>query len=73
MALHPTTFEYLKPTEEQLETMALCREAARVYAETIDKLLPDGADKTFILRAHRANAMWVNVAVTREADGTPRE
>lgn len=38
----------------------------------LDAELPDGPDKTFILRAHRSNAMWVNVAVTRQADGTPR-
>jgi len=36
------------------------------------KPLPDGPDKTFIIRAHRANAMWSNVAITRQADGSPR-
>lgn len=70
--LHPTTFEYLKPTDKQIETMAKLREAAKVYADTLDALLPDGPDKTFIIRAHRSNAMWVNVAVTRQADGAPR-
>lgn len=70
--LHPSTFEYLKPTDAQIERMAILREAAKVYADTVDALLLDGPDKTFVLRAHRANAMWVNVAVTRQADGTPR-
>ncbi len=69
--LHPSTFEYLKPTEEQMATMATLRVAAKTYADTLDSMLPNGPDKTFILRAHRANAMWVNVAVTRAADGTP--
>lgn len=73
MNLHPSTFGYLKPTDEQLARMERLREAARTYAGILEAELPDGADKTFILRAHRANAMWVNVAVTREADGTPRE
>lgn len=73
MILHPSTFEYLKPTEAQIETMSALRKAASEYAEILDRLLPDGPDKTFIIRAHRANAMWVNVAVTRQADGTPRE
>lgn len=72
MALHSSTFEYLKPTDAQIDTMAKLREAARIYAEVLDAELPDGPDKTFILRAHRSNAMWVNVAVTRQADGTPR-
>jgi len=72
MALHESTFEYLKPTDEQIKTMAILREASANYAKVIDGLLPDGADKTFILRNVRQNAMWINVAVTREADGTPR-
>lgn len=71
--LHSTTFEYLKPTEAQIEKMAKLRAAAKAYADVLDAELPDGPDKTFVLRAHRSNAMWVNVAVTRPADGAPRE
>lgn len=71
MSLHPTTFEYLKPTDEQIAMMATLRTAAKVYADALASL-PDGPDKTFVLRAHRANAMWVNVAITRQPDGTPR-
>lgn len=70
--LHPTTFEYLMPTDEQKHTMGVLRDAARRYSEMIEALVPDGPDKTFILRQHRQNAMWVNVAVTRLHDGTPR-
>lgn len=70
--LHPSTFEYLKPTDEQIAKMARLRKAAADYAAILDAELPDGPDKTFVLRAHRSNAMWVNVAVTRQADGTPR-
>jgi hypothetical protein len=72
MILHPTTFEYLKPTDEQVAQMARVREAARAYADVLDRVLPDGPDKTFVLRAHRSNAMWANVAITRLPDGTPR-
>jgi hypothetical protein len=70
--MHASTFEYLKPTEEQIKTMNYVREAAKMYAEVIENNIPDGADKTFILRNHRTNAMWANVAVTRDSDGTPR-
>lgn len=73
MSLHATTFEYLKPSDEQVARMGRLRAAAKAYADVLDAELPEGADKTFVLRAHRSNAMWVNVAVTREADGTPRE
>lgn len=71
--LHETTFGYLKPTDEQLDKMTKLREAAKAYADILDAELPDGPDKTFILRAHRTNAMWVNAAVTRYADGSPRD
>ena len=70
--LHTTTYEYLRPTDEQMELMRVLRLAAKSYSDALESFLPDGPDKTFILRAHRQNAMWVNVAVTRLADGTPR-
>lgn len=73
MALHSSTFEYLKPTDEQVACMARVRAAAKVYSDALDAELPEGPDKTFVLRAHRSNAMWANVAITRQADGTPRE
>jgi len=70
--LHRTTFEYLKPSDEQVKVMGLLRTAARQYSDMLEEFLPPGPDKTFILRQHRQNAMWVNVAVTRHADGSPR-
>lgn len=72
MPLHETTFEFHQPTDAQISTMAVVRKASAEYAKLLDEMLPDGPDKTFILRAHRANAMWANVAITREADGKPR-
>jgi hypothetical protein len=73
MQLHESTFEYLKPTEDQLATMTEARLATKNYANTIDGLLPLGPDKTYILRKIREIGMWINVAITREADGTPRK
>lgn len=70
--LHPSAFEYLKPTDKQINDMRVLREYAKVYADALERHLPDGPDKTYILRRHRETAMWVNVAVTRQADGTPR-
>jgi hypothetical protein len=70
--MHASTYEYLKPTDAQLETMAKVRSAAKAYGEALEALLPDGPDKTFVIRAHRSNAMWANVAITRQPDGTPR-
>jgi hypothetical protein len=73
MTLHESTFEYLQPSDEMLGAMKALRTAAKVYADAVDTALPDGPDKWNILRAHRQTAMWVNVAITRHADGTPRE
>lgn len=72
MPLHRSTYEYLKPTDAQIEAMARVRAAARAYSEILEAELPEGPDKTFVLRAHRSNAMWANVAITRLPDGTPR-
>ena len=70
--LHKTTFEYLKPTDQQLMDMATMREAFGSFVAFVDAQLPDGADKTYVMRKLRECAMWANVAITREADGTPR-
>lgn len=70
--MHSSTFEYLKPTDAQIEQMARVRQAAADYFAVLEAELPDGPDKTFVIRAHRSNAMWANVAITRLPDGTPR-
>lgn len=72
MHMHDSTYGYLKPTEQQLELMSRLREAAKVYGDFLDDNVPEGPDKTYVIRKHRENAMWVNVAVTRLPDGTPR-
>lgn len=71
--MHPSTFEYLKPTDEQIECMARVRAAAKAFNDVLEKELPEGPDKTFTIRNHRSNAMWANVAITRLPDGTPRQ
>jgi len=71
--LDESTFGYLNPTQEQKDYMTLCRTAAAEYAEVLDQYVPDGPDKTYLLRKLREIAMWANVAITRNADGSPRE
>lgn len=72
MTLHASTFEYLKPSDGQVDVMNHLRKVTADYATAIDKALDDGPDKTYILRRIRENAMWINVALTRNADGSPR-
>lgn len=71
--MHLSTFDYLKPTDEQVATMQRVREAAKAFAEVLERELPEGPDKTFSIRNHRTTAMWANIAITRQPDGSPRE
>lgn len=70
--MHASTYEYLKPTDRQMGQMARVRAAAAAYSAVLESELPEGPDKTFVIRNHRSNAMWANVAITRLPDGTPR-
>lgn len=68
-----STFEYLKPTDDQIEQMSIVREAAAHFAVVLDTNIPDGPDKTYLIRKFREVAMWANVAITRQPDGAPRQ
>lgn len=72
MALHDQTFGYLNPSEGQKAAMEKARNAAAEYAAKLQTIVPDGPDKTYLLRKLREVAMWANIAITREADGAPR-
>jgi len=71
--LHEDTFWDHQPNDDQLAGMQVCREACERYADTIAEVVPDGADKTYVLRKLRELAMWTDVAITRNADGSPRD
>lgn len=70
--MHSSTFEYLKPTDDQIETIAKLRGEAARFAKAVEDLLPDGPDKTYMLRKFREVAMWGDIAITRQPDGSPR-
>jgi hypothetical protein len=72
MSLYPTTFGMIEVTSGTLEVLDYLNEQATKYAATLDQALDDGPDKDYILRHLRETAMWVSVALYREADGTPR-
>jgi hypothetical protein len=71
--LHPKTFDYLRPTPVQLDRMQTLRRCAAEYAHALEQLVPEGPDKTYMLRKLREVAMWANIAVTRHTDGAPRD
>lgn len=70
--MHNSTFEYLKPTEDQLSAMSKVRQAAGIFGDILEASIPDGPDKTYLLRKFREVAMWTNIAITRQPDGAPR-
>ena len=72
MALDVSTFADLKPTEDQLKNLHVLRLEFANFAKALSDALPDGPDKTYVLRLVRTAAMWANVAVTRQPDGAPR-
>lgn len=72
MALHPSTFEYLKPTDAQRDLMEAVRGAFSNFSDTLNEALPEGPDKTYVMRQLRDCAMWANIAITRNPDGSPR-
>lgn len=71
--MHISTFGHLKPTKAETTKMDEARGAAYEYMHALDVLVPDGSDKTYLMRKLREVAMWVNVAITRLPDGSPRE
>ena len=71
--MHPSTFEYLKPTDEQTAKMAIVRGEFTNFTMGLVTHIPDGPDKTYLVRKLRECAMWANVAITRHPDGAPRE
>lgn len=71
--MHVSTFEYLGPTNKQIDDMASIRKAFAELTKTIEAIVPEGADRTYLLRKLREVGMWANVAITRHADGSPRE
>jgi hypothetical protein len=70
--MHPKVFEYLSPADPQLAAMEELRAAAKAYADKIEDIVPDGPDRTYLMRKLREVQMWANVAITRQPDGAPR-
>jgi hypothetical protein len=56
-------FTYHAPTAEQLVGYNDIRQAAKIYAETVNKHVPDSADKTAAMRKIRESVMAANLAI----------
>jgi hypothetical protein len=56
-------FSYHAPVPDQLVAYNDIRQAAKIYAETVNKHVPDSADKTVAIRKIRESVMAANLAV----------
>lgn len=71
--MHGSTYQYPKPTDTQLDQMQAAGEAISDLSRKLEEILPDGPDKTYLLRKLREVGMWANITITRLADGSPRQ
>ena len=72
MSLSQEAFEYLVSSNERQERVQRVRQACGNLAAILDAELPDGPDKTFVLRELRTCASWSEIAITRNPDGSAR-
>lgn len=56
-------FTHHSPSLDQLNAYREIRTAAKIYAETVNKHVPDSADKTAAMRKIRDSVMAANLAV----------
>lgn len=69
-------FTYHAPTPEQLVAYNDIRLSAKIFAETVNKHVPDSADKTAAIRKIREATMAANAAVAcnwPENEGTEKQ
>ena len=72
MDLHSAAFEYVKPTDAQQLAMQKVREATKDYCQLLDRVVPDGPDKTYLMRRLFEVMMWANRSIMHRPDGAPR-
>lgn len=70
--MHPSTMQYLKPSEEQIKAMAEARVVFTDAMTKLDAIMPAGRYKSLTMTSLEQAAMWANKGITREDDGAPR-
>jgi hypothetical protein len=72
MTLHPLMFQPVIPTEDQSARLETMRTAFMGLMKIIDDNVPDGPDRTYIVRQIRGASMWCSYSIMRNPDGSPR-
>lgn len=71
--MHQKIFEQIpSPTVSQSALMHELGVAAKAYLDKIEAAVPDGPDRTYLVRKLREVQMWVNATIVRHPDGSPR-
>lgn len=61
------TFQYVKPTEEQIAKMQKFRDAFEALAETLESELESSRGKSLALTKLEEASFWVNKAITHNS------
>lgn len=72
MALHPDAFCATTPTDDQMDTVNRVCKTLATCTRSLEQELPDGPDKTYVIRMMRTVAMWSTTAILRNPDGSSR-
>lgn len=75
MPVHSVAFTHRPPAAvpaQHLSTTEAVSAAFATLAASLETLIPEGPDKTYMMRHLRETAMWATTAVTRNPDGSPR-
>lgn len=59
-------FRYHKPNDQTVETIASYREQFLALARSINKLVPEGREKSLAITALEEAQMWTNAALARQ-------
>ncbi len=73
MPMHPTTYDALAASVDQLARILALRKAHKALSDAIETHVPPGRYLDRILLDLLAVESLAIIAVTREDDGTPRE
>ena len=58
-------FRYHKPSQSDADSIALLRADCKGLAEAVDRLCPDGREKSIALTKIEEVSMWANAAIVR--------
>jgi hypothetical protein len=73
ISMHEDTFQRLTPNDEQAAAIATMRSAFGLTVAAVLANVPEGPDRTYVIRQLRTCAMWCNMSITHQPDGSPRE